>query len=450
MRNIDLVERYGKNVPRYTSYPTAPNFIPDIGKGLMTELHQSIAMDDRISLYLHIPYCDRLCWFCACHTKQTRHYAPVTQYVNTLIDEITLHRKQLIRAPKLAHIHLGGGSPSMMHSEDFERIAAALRQTFIIDDKTEISIEIDPNDMSQDMLLGLKMFNVTRASIGVQDFDPDVQNAINRPQTFKQTRDLVLALRDLGITSINIDALYGLPRQTLARLSTTIEKVISLNPDRVAMFGYAHVPWVKKHQQMIADSDLPGTRDRFIQSQKADDLLVNAGYQKIGIDHFAKPNDPLAKASKTGRLRRNFQGYTTDNCDVLLGIGASSISRSKQGYIQNIVPTGVYKDSVLNGEIPAAKGYRYTSQDQIRAYMIERLMCDFEISFKSMTDRFGSEAAPYIDIAKQIAALDQDQLSSADPDRFYINPERLPFTRTVASWFDGHLTKQQFKFSKAI
>jgi oxygen-independent coproporphyrinogen-3 oxidase len=191
MRNIDLVERYGKNVPRYTSYPTAPNFIPDIGKELMTELHQSIAMDDRISLYLHIPYCDRLCWFCACHTKQTRHYAPVTQYVNTLIDEITLHRKQLIRAPKLAHIHLGGGSPSMMHSEDFERIAAALRQTFIIDDKTEISIEIDPNDMSQDMLLGLKMFNVTRASIGVQDFDPDVQNAINRPQTFEQTRDLV-------------------------------------------------------------------------------------------------------------------------------------------------------------------------------------------------------------------------------------------------------------------
>jgi oxygen-independent coproporphyrinogen-3 oxidase len=210
------------------------------------------------------------------------------------------------------------------------------------------------------------------------------------------------------------------------------------------------VPWDKNPQQMIAESDLPGTRDRFIQSQKADDLLVNAGYQKIGIDHFAKPNDPLAKASKTGRLRRNFQGYTTDNCDVLLGIGASSISRSKQGYIQNIVPTGLYKDSVLNGEIPAAKGYRYTSQDQIRAYMIERLMCDFEISFKSMTDRFGSEAAPYIDIAKQIAALDQDQLSSADPDRFYINPERLPFTRTVASWFDAHLTKQQFKFSKAI
>ena len=450
MKNIDLVQRYGKNVPRYTSYPTAPNFIPDIGKKLMTELHQSIDMDDRISLYLHIPYCDRLCWFCACHTKQTRHYAPVAQYVKTLIDEIALHRKQLIRAPKLAHIHLGGGSPSMMHSDDFEKIASALRQTFIIDDKTEISIEIDPNDMSEDMLLGLKKFNITRASIGVQDFDPDVQNAINRPQTFEQTKDLISALRNMGITSINVDALYGLPRQTLKRLSTTIEQVISLNPDRVAMFGYAHVPWVKKHQQMIADSDLPGTLDRFTQSQAADDLLIHAGYQKIGIDHFAKPNDPLAKASKTGTLRRNFQGYTTDNCDVLLGIGASSISRSKQGYIQNIVPTGVYKESVLNGEIPAAKGYRNTSEDQIRAFMIERLMCDFQISFKTMTDRFGSEAAPYINMAKHIAALDQDKLSSADPDMFYINPERLPFTRTVASWFDAHLTKQQFKFSKVI
>lgn len=446
----DIITKLSANVPRYTSYPTAPNFSPDLGPQLVEKMHASIDGGDPISIYIHIPYCDRLCWFCGCHTKQTKSYAPISYYVETLLEEIELHRKALLYRPEVAHIHFGGGSPSMLKSEDFNELSKKLRASFGVTKKTEISVEIDPNDMSDDMLVGLQKLGITRASIGVQDFDPDVQEAINRPQTFEQTRDLIQALRAINISSINVDALYGLPRQDMKRLETTLEKVISLSPDRVAMFGYAHVPWLKKHQNMIKDQELPNIQQRHQQADLADRYLTSNGLQKIGIDHYATPEDSLTKALKAGTLHRNFQGYTTDQCHNLLGLGASSINQYDGGFIQNIVPTKQYKTEISDGHFAANRGYELTQDDRIRGHVIERLMCDFSFNFDDVTNKFGDAGTPIIEMAKSIALKDLDELCRVGDNEFYISEDKLAFTRIVASKFDAYLSKQNSKFSKPV
>lgn len=450
MNNFKLLASYPASVPRYTSYPTAPHFKLDLGRAVLNDLHGAISDEDRISLYIHIPFCDRLCWFCGCHTKQTQNYAPVARYIETLIAEMRLQAAAIAKKPKLAHVHFGGGSPSMLRSDDFNAISSALNTHFMIDPETEISVEIDPNDMSDELMDGLSILGVTRASIGVQDFDKDVQDAINRPQTYEQTRDLVAALRQIGIKSMNIDALYGLPRQNAKRLRATIEKVISLEPDRVAMFGYAHVPWIKKHQKMISDNDLPNNYQRYVQMQISESLLVKSGLAKIGIDHFAKPSDSLSLAQKSGTLHRNFQGYTTDNCKILLGLGASSIGRFDDGYVQNLVPTNLYTTKIKMGELAAAKGYRLTNDDEIRAFMIEQMMCYFKISFVDLINRFGGAAMPYIELAKKYAREDQNHICDVTPDIIFIKPEHLPLTRIAASWFDKYLETNPYRYSKAV
>ena len=447
---IEILQKYAKPVPRYTSYPTAPHFQQGLGEAILPEMIASAANGGRISAYMHIPFCDRLCWFCACHTKQTQRYDPVSAYVGSLINEIGLYRERLSARPALAHLHLGGGSPSLLRQDDFARIAEALEAAFLIDGDTEISIEIDPNDHREDLLAGMKRLGVTRASIGVQDFDPAVQEAINRPQSFEQTRDLLLAVRSLGIASVNIDALYGLPLQTMERLENTIAGVISLSPERVALFGYAHVPWMKKHQTLIREGDLPGPMERFRQAQRAEALLVEAGYIKIGIDHFARADDGLALAAQAGTLGRNFQGYTTDRCETMIPLGASAIGRSPAGYVQNLVPTGQYRTSVDNGKLAAAKGYRFTPDDLLRAHAIERLMCDFEFRFEPIRQRFGSLGHHLVEEAMAIARNDEDGLCETDGEAFRIPLSARPFARIVASWFDAHMRQSAFQYSKAV
>ena len=392
-----ILEKFPKPVPRYTSYPTAPHFSEGTGSVLIREALASIGPDERISIYVHVPFCDRMCWFCGCHTKQTNRYDPVASYLESLRQEIALIGNQLSFRPKVGHLHFGGGSPSMVSAEDYRKLRKALDQVFEIDEASEISVEVDPNDVNPDTLEGLKALGLTRASIGVQDFDPAVQAAINRPQTFEDTKGVIEQLRATGIHSLNIDALYGLPLQTPKTIARTIEDVISLAPDRVALFGYAHVPWMKKHQQLIREDDLPDTMERFHQAQIAENALLEAGYGKIGFDHFARPDDSMAIAEREGRLHRNFQGYTTDNCQTMLGLGASSIGRYRGGYIQNIVATGQYKAAVERGELPAAKGFSLNADDEIRAFMIERLMCDFKIDTAQIEARFRSQGRGYIE-----------------------------------------------------
>lgn len=445
-----ILGRYSEPVPRYTSYPTAPHFQPDLGADLLPDMLAEITGDKRVSLYIHVPYCDRLCWFCGCHTKHTRQYAPVADYVDSLLREIALVSRAVGFAVPVAQLHFGGGSPSLMRSGDFRRLSDALREAFTIDAATEISVEIDPSDVTDDTLDGLSALGMTRASIGVQDFDPAVQAAINRPQSFELTREIAASLRAIGIGSLNIDALYGLPLQTEKRLAATLDKVVDLEPDRIALFGYAHMPWLKKHQTMIRDEDLPDQGERFGQARLAEAALVAAGYAAIGIDHFALPHDTLAEAARTGTLHRNFQGYTTDACETLIGLGASSIGRFRDGYVQNIVPTASYRAAVDAGRLPVGRGYRLSDDDRIRAHLIERLMCDFAVSFADLKARFGAAAAPYIAEARLIAASDADGLCRLDADRFVIPYEARSFTRIVAARFDAHLQTSAFRYSKAV
>lgn len=448
--DVDAILANQRAIPRYTSYPTAPHFRDQAGLAIARERLAQVPESGRVSLYLHVPYCDRLCWFCGCHTKQTLKYEPVQRYVDALVAEIALVRERAGKRLGAGHVHFGGGSPSMLRLPEFDRLSTALRTSFLIDEGTEISVEIDPSDVTAETLDGLKLLGVTRASVGVQDFDEAVQKAINRPQTYEQTRDVIAELRSAGVGSLNIDALYGLPLQTLVRLEDTIGKVLSLAPDRIALFGYAHVPWMKKHQTLIHEEDLPGTRARFDHARRAAELIAAAGYEPIGIDHFAKPADCLAVAARAGRLNRNFQGYTTDTCRTLLGLGASSISSYGDAYVQNIVPTSQYEATVRGGVLPAMRGIRLTLDDQIRAFVIERLMCDFALAFTDLERRFGSAARPYIAEARLACANDRFGLSETTGHGVTIPDEARPFARIVASRFDAYLGDGAVRYSKAV
>ena len=444
-----LAQRLNKPVPRYTSYPTAPHFHTGIGQAQYEAWLGELPDDASISLYLHLPFCDRLCWFCGCHTKQTNRYTPITAYLAALAAEIR-SIGALVGTRPVSAVHWGGGSPSLLVSEDVTRVSALLREAFTFADDVTFSVELDPNDMSDDRYAAWGAAGLNRASIGVQDFDPKVQAAINRIQTFEQTRHVVDSVRALGVTSLNIDMLYGLPHQTLEGAVATARQVASLRPERIALFGYAHVPWMKKHQAMIDEASLPNSLERYRQSQAAAAELLANGYQPIGFDHFALPHDSLAIASRTGRLHRNFQGYTVDEHDALIGLGASAIGRLPQGHIQNVVATHEYERRALAGTGAVEKGVALSEDDNVRGYAIERLLCDFALDFGDLRSRFGQAAEPVIDDAVNFAMGDQNGLSNLLPGRLEVTDQGKPFVRTVAAALDAYLQVGGARYSKAV
>lgn len=445
-----VLNHHSKPVPRYTSYPTAPLFQAGVGGQIFQEGIQKLDASKSVSVYIHIPFCDRLCWFCGCHTKHTLKYASIANYIQVLLKEIELLAQKLPFRPKLGQLHLGGGSPSLLRSDELVLLKMALAKAFEFTPSTEISIEIDPSDVDASMVAGFVEFGTTRASIGVQDFHPDVQAAINRPQGYEVTRDVICMLREAGVGSVNIDALYGLPLQHESRLLETIEKCITLQPDRMALFGYAHVPWMKKHQRLIKTQDLPGTLERFEHSQLASKALVSAGYDSIGIDHFAKPTDSLAQAARDGTLKRNFQGYTVDSHETMFGLGGSSIGRFKDGYVQNTVATNQYEAEIADGILPKGKGLKLTEQDHLRGHIIERLMCDFAIDFDALKVFSPVLVEPCLDLAKNFIAQDEFDLCTMDGSKLIIKDEAKPFTRIIAAQFDAYYQPEQFQFSKAV
>lgn len=445
-----IKDKLNASVPRYTSYPTAPHFKPDIGEKIMDKLIADIQPDQSVSLYFHIPYCDRLCWFCGCHTKQTKKYDPVKKYVDSLVAELAIFRESVGFKARISHIHFGGGSPSLLREEEAIHLNDAINSSFIKDENTEVSIEIDPSDVNEDTLKAFAALGMTRASIGVQDFDPKVQKAINRPQGYDITAKVVKQLRDMGVQSLNIDALYGLPYQTLETIEKTTDLVIKLSPDRIALFGYAHVPWVKKHQNLIPTQSLPDSQSRFEQMEMAKHKLISAGYIPVGIDHFAKQSDGLVQALNLGELKRNFQGYTTDTCKTLIGFGASSISYCSHGYVQNTVATGQYQHSISQGKLSASRGYDLNLDDKIRAAIIESLMCNFSFSFEDIETKFGDAAKEYISEAKTIAADDIDNMCFTNECGFYVHDFSKPLVRHIASQFDRYLLDANVRYSKAV
>ncbi len=436
-------------VPRYTSYPTAPQFHAGVDQRTYEGWLGELPGDARLSLYLHLPFCDRLCWFCGCHTKQVNRYDPVSVYLEALSAEIR-RVGALVSPRKVFALHWGGGSPSLLSPDDIGRMNTLLREAFDFADGVEFSVELDPNDLAEEQFAAWAAAGMSRASIGVQDFDPRVQAAINRIQTFEQTRHVVASVRANGVTSVNIDMLYGLPHQTVAGAAETARQVVSLRPERVALFGYAHVPWMKKHQTMIDEAALPGALERYRQSRAAAEELLKAGYEPVGFDHFALPHDRLAMASRSGTLHRNFQGYTADDHDALIGLGGSAIGRLPQGYVQNVVATHDYQRRVLAGEGAVARGVTLSRDDVVRGHAIERLLCDFALDFVALRRLFGADAKPVIADAVAFVDGDQNGLARLLPGMMEVTESGRPFVRTVAAGLDAYLKTDTARYSRAV
>ena len=440
MKRIERLKPLGlfdQRVPRYTSYPTAPVFTDQIGAAAQTAALSALDPDQPVSVYLHIPFCERLCWFCACRTQGTVTLSPVESYIATLEQELALLRDILPKGLKMGRMHWGGGTPTILTPDLIHRLAQAVKSVIPPTKDCEFSVEIDPTLVDADKIAAVAAQGMNRASIGIQDFDPLVQQAIGRIQPFDVTEKAVADLRAAGITSLNADLVYGLPHQTNARLDDTLEKVGQLNPDRIALFGYAHVPWMSKRQKLIDEEALPKELARFDLANRAADFFARAGYQPIGIDHFAKPGDGLSVAAETGHLRRNFQGYTDDACPTLIGLGASSISRLPMGYVQNAAATPAYVQRIEAGQLPGARGYRMTDVDHLRGRAIEMLMCDFHLDRAALRAEFGALTA---DLDRDLALVADrfGDLVTLSPDGLKITDEGRPLTRIIASAFDAH------------
>jgi oxygen-independent coproporphyrinogen-3 oxidase len=439
-------------VPRYTSYPTAPHFHAGISRSTYAGWLQELPAKSRLSLYLHVPFCDTLCWFCGCTTKITQRYEPVKAYLDSLAAEVSAVGTLVPSDAEVTAIHWGGGSPTMLSPEDIDRVAAETRKAFRLAPGCEFAIEVDPRGLDDARMDALARNGLTRVSIGVQDFDPEVQKAINRLQSFEETRRAVDGFRARGVRSLNIDALYGLPFQTMERLLDTLEKVVSLLPDRVALFGYAHVPWMKRHQSMIDEQALPDVVSRYEQAERAAAFLVSHGYERIGIDHFALPTDSMAIAARTGTLKRNFQGYTVDPADALIGLGASAIGSLPQGYVQNHTATARYMWSVRDAGVAIEKGIALSDADRMRRKVIERLMCDLTFSRDQLAGP-GEWNALCTDIAEDAeAAIAGDGFGFVERtgDGFVITEAGRPFMRIVAAKFDAYLTANKARHSLAV
>jgi len=439
MTNLNALAAVGlfdKNVPRYTSYPTAPHFHSEVGRGQFAQWLKLLDAGKPVSLYIHVPFCERLCWFCACRTQGVTSLSPVAAYVEVLLAEIAMLKAARPEGLKLARLHFGGGSPTILTPELIDSLMAAITDALPFDAHYEFSVEIDPTACNDEKIAAFARGGMNRASIGVQDFNPTVQEAIGRPQTYELTRDTVASLRRHGVPSINLDMVYGLPYQDLAALKNTVEKVISLSPDRVALFGYAHVPWMAKRQKMIPEASLPDAHERFEQAETAAAMFAQCGMEAIGIDHFAMPGDSLAVAARNGHLRRNFQGYTDDRSNALIGLGASSISRFPQGYIQNNAATTNYIKSIQAGEWSAARGFALGMADQVRARAIEALMCDFALDLAVLKSAFGDFANPVRADCKRLAK-EFRSFVHFKKDRFEILPEGRALTRIIAAGFDA-------------
>ena len=437
----DLAAYLARPVPRYTSYPTAPHFNEGVGPETYANWLARIDPAKTVSLYLHVPFCRELCWYCGCNMKLASRDAPLRAYTETLIAEIDILARHLPDRLTLSHLHWGGGTPTALSPEDLARVMGTVFHHFDVTPDAELAIESDPRTLTEEMIQWIGALGFTRASFGVQEFDPDVQRAINRIQPPEMVEAAVTSLREAGVGAINFDLIYGLPNQTVETLTRTIALSAAMAPDRLALFGYAHVPWMAKKQRLIPEEALPGAAERLAQANAAAAALVAAGYRAIGLDHFAKPEDPLSRAADTGTLRRNFQGYTTDQADTLLGVGATSIGRTEQGYVQNIAETGAWTRAVEAGTLPVAKGRAFTGEDKVRAQVIEGLMCQGAADLSGHA--WGAER-------QALDPLIADGLATLTGDRLVLTEAGRTLARVVASVFDEYLGAGAARHSRAV
>lgn len=424
-------------VPRYTSYPTAADFSPGTGEANARSWAAATQPGEALSVYLHTPFCEKLCWYCGCATSVPNGYRRVGEYAELLRQEISLWAGALGPHGGIGHLHFGGGSPNILSAGDFQAIIDQLRATHGFRDGAEIAVELDPRTMHAGQVEALARAGVTRASLGVQTLAPDVQDAINRIQPREMVVSLVEDLRAAGIGAINMDLMYGLPYQTTADVAEAARFAAEMGAARVSVFGYAHVPWFAKHQRAIDESALAGLGERFAQARVAAMTLEAAGYVAIGLDHYAREDDPLAIAAREGRLRRNFQGYTDDPCETLIAMGATAISQFREGYVQNHKHRKAWGEAVKAGRLPSERGIALTPDDRLRARAIEQLMCALRVDVAETCAGMGAPAGSLDEALDHAQGLAPAGLCSVSGSVVSVPESARVMLRTVAQCFDA-------------
>lgn len=433
------IEIFRARVPRYTSYPTAPHFHGGIDGGVYRNWLATLEPGTPLSLYFHIPFCDTLCWFCACHTTAINNYGPLGAYCDLLLQEIDLVAEALNGRHPVSHIHWGGGSPTLLSKDDMHRLNQAVRTRFDVSVNAEFAIEIDPRGFTAEMAQTLAACGVTRASIGIQDMDPKVQQAINRHQSSAEVTDCVHLLREHGITDINLDLVYGLPYQTAAGMDENLQLALRLAPQRMAVFGYAHVPFFKRHQALIPEAALPNVEQRLAMARQVEKELCHVGYQAVGIDHFALRHDSMAIAARNGTLRRNFQGYTIDAAPALIGLGASAVGSLPQGYMQNAATVSDWRAALAKDELPVVKGIVMTDDDRLRRDVIEQIMCFLRVDLEEAALRHGRATDALDGALGALAPLQWAGILTVTGRVIQIDPHQRAAARIAAAAFDAYL-----------
>ena len=446
----DIVDRYDGRAPRYTSYPTALQFSPDVDETRYRDWLAALPLDEPVSLYAHIPFCAKLCWYCGCNTRAVNRHAPIAEYVEVLLAELELLAQALPGRLPASAVHLGGGSPNMLSPSEMIRLFHRLDQVFAPTPGREVAAELDPSSLTRAWIDAAASIGLTRASLGVQNLDPSVQAAVNRTGSFEEVARAVTWLREAGVGSINLDLMYGLPHQTTSNTLATLDAVLWLRPERVALFGYAHVPWMKAHQKLIDEGALPWPTARLEQAEAAAERLIAEGYVRIGLDHFARGDDEMAQALGEGRLHRNFQGYTTDTAGTLLGLGASAIGRLPKGYVQNLAQEVPWRAAVAEGRLPVARGVVLTDEDGFRGQIIERLMCDLEVDLSEVCARHRRRLADLDPSLLRLKPFIDDGLAQFDGRRLRITDAGRVVVRSVAALFDAHLQPEAMRHAKAL
>ncbi len=457
MSNIEnwdqnLIDKYNRNGPRYTSYPTALEFSEQYEEQHFSQaISCSQNKNKALSLYIHVPFCHQLCYYCGCNKVVTRHNFKADEYLEALTKEIN-YRAAQFTGRVIHHLHLGGGTPTFLSNSQLQRLVNKLKETFNFAELTEMSIEIDPRKVSLLQLTHIKNLGFNRVSIGIQDFNLDVQSAINRIQDEQHIRAIVKHCRQLGIATINLDLIYGLPQQTLNNFKITLEKTININPDRISLFSYAHLPTRFPAQRKIKEDQLPDSITKLNLQKIAIKAFRQAGYQHIGMDHFAKVNDELAKAQRAGKLHRNFQGYTTGEDIDLLGLGVSSISQINQSFAQNHKTLKHYYHHIKTSGYAIAKGINISTEDIIRGQVIKQLICNLKLNKQKINNNFNINFNDYFRTELQLLQpMINDGLLAMDQTSITISRVGKPLIRSICMIFDSYqAAKDKKQFSRII
>lgn len=438
---IDLVEKYNTPTPRYTSYPSVPYWgdVPPTPTVWKQQLKITFHQHREISLYIHLPYCESLCTYCGCNKHITKNHKLELPYIESLLAEWKLYTEVLVHKPVLRELHLGGGTPTFFHLENLERLITKILDTVEVPRGHDFSFEAHPNSTTYDHLQTLKKLGFNRISIGIQDFAPDILHLINRFQTETEVANVVHWARELNYDSINFDLIFGLPKQTLDHIRSTMEKVAVLKPERIAFYSYAHVPWVKPSQRAYSEADLPQGKEKRALYELGRALLEEAGYIEIGMDHFALPADGLYQAMQTGTMHRNFMGYTPYFTGLSIGLGASAISDSWTAFAQNEKSVLGYQAAVARGELPIFKGYVLTREDRILRQHILNLMCRLETSWYALDEQCDALSEGL----KRLEELEKDGLVELQPFTLKVTEAGRPFIRNIGMMLDACYWRRQ-------